>query len=269
MTTTSRARRSRTPGKLARGAVVALALHGVVSLGCDPAKTQRKPIEMAPIGTVPIFTRTTAEEGDGGTTTPNSGTPNPAKEAACQSADFESLEETLRLCDSPMPRAGDVPSGLRDKLEMRVTAGTPSITPGGRVDLTLTVKNKSNETLPLYFSGTPQPAFEVEALDAKGKRVDLPGGKPPKSPALATRETKAARIMLNPGGTARIRIPWDAVKTKWAPERMKSWEGRGYPRAPGGPLGPGKYTLRVFVPLVGVFDKSESDLPKVPIEVGS
>lgn len=264
MTTSSRRQRTR---KFARLTVVGLALSAALPSGCVPPK-QRKPIEMSPIGTVPIITRT-ADEPDGGTTTtPNSGTPSAAKEAACTSGDFESLEESLRQCDASMPRAGDVPSGMRDKLEVRVTSSTPSITPGGRVDLTVTLKNKSSEPLPLYFSGDPAPKFEIEAVDGKGRRVDLPAGKPPKSPALPSREVKASRITLTPGGTARVKIAWDAVKTKWAPDKVKSWDGRGYPRAPAGPLGAGKYTLRVVLPLIGVFEKGELDVPKVAMEVG-
>jgi hypothetical protein len=264
MTTTSR---RYLPRKLARAAAAALALHGVVVAGCEPPKA-RKPIEMAPIGTVPIKERT-AEEPDGGaTTTPNSGTPSAAKEATCTSGDFETLEDVLKQCDSAMPRAADVPSGMRDKLEVRVSSGTPSISPGGRVDLTLTLKNKSGEPLPLYFSGEPIPRFEVEALDAKGRRVDLPAGKPPKTPAVPARDVKAARITLAPGGTARVKIPWDAVKTRWAPEKAKVWEGRGYPRVAAGPLAAGKYTLRIVLPLIGVFEKGELELPKVPLEVG-
>ena len=76
-------------------------------------------------------------------------------------------------------------------------------------------------------------------------------------------------MTLAPGGTARVKIPWDAVKTRWAPEKAKTWEGRGYPRLPAGPLAPGKYVLRVVIPLVGVFEKGELDVPKLPIEVGS
>jgi hypothetical protein len=260
-------RRPRATQRL-RAAVVTLATLGGSVAGCDPAK-QRKPVEMAPIGTVPVATRT-VEEADGGTTTtPNSGTPSPMKEAACASDDFEALEEALKQCGSKMPGATDVPTGMRDKLELRVTSGTPSIAAGGRVDLTITLKNKSNEPLPLYFSGDPSPKFDVEAVDSKGRRVDLPAGKPPKTPAPPTREVKAARITLAPGGTARVKIAWDAVKTRWAPEKVKTWDGRGYPRAPAGPLAPGKYTLRIVLPLVGVFEKGELEAPKVPMDVGS
>jgi hypothetical protein len=264
MTRTPRRRRA---SQLARAAAIALAAQGV-AVGCDPPK-QRRPIEMAPIGTVPVLTRTSEELDGGSTTTPNSGTPSAAKESACTDDDFESLEDALKQCESKMPRAGDVPGAMRDRLEVRVTSSTPTITPGGRADLLVVLKNKSNEPLPLYFTGDPTPRFDVEALDAKGKRVDLPAGKPPKAlPAGPPRDVKAARITLAPGGTARVKIPWDAVKTRWAPEKAKSWEGRGYPRAAAGSLPAGKYVLRVVIPLVGVFEKGELDVPKLPIEVG-
>lgn len=237
--------------------------------GCTPP-SQRKPIEMTPIGTVPNVTRTVEEEpSDSGVTTPNSGTPSPVKEAICTGGEFDSLGDTLRQCDTPMPRAGDVPVGMKDKLDVRVVASTPSTPPGGRVDLTVTLKNKSNEPLPLYFTGDPSPRFEVEALDAKGRRADLPNGKPPKSTTPApTREVKALRITLTPGGTAKVRLAWEAVRTRWAPEKAKTWDGKGPPRAPAGPLPTGRYQLRVVLPLIGAFDKGELDPPKIPMDVG-
>ena len=253
--------------RIAFATVVALAVDAVIMAGCEPP-ARRKPVEMAPIGTVPIATRT-AEEPDGGTTTtPNSGTPI-ARESPCTGGDFEALDDSLKQCDSAMPKAGEVPSGMRDKLEVRVSPSTPSTAPGGRVEVTVTFRNKSSEPLPLYFSGDPSPRFEIEAVDGRGKRADLPTGKPPKSPAMPSRDVKASRIVLTPGGTAKVRISWDAVKTRWAPEKVKGWEGRGYARAPSGPLATGKYTLRVVIPLIGVFEKGELDVPKLSMEVGS
>ncbi len=247
-------------------ALAALAGLGGATAGCGAPKA-RRPVEMAPIGTVPIATRTATESTGGTTTTPNSGTPNPMKEAACAGDDFEALDEALKQCDAKMPRTTDVPTGMRDKLDMRVISATPSIAGGGRVDLTITFKNKSSEPLPLYFTGDPRPFFDVEAVDLKGHRVDLPAGKPPKTPAVPTHDVKASRITLAPGGTARVKITWDAVKTRWAPEKVKTWEGRGYPRAPNGPLAAGKYTLRIVVPLIGVFEKGDVETPKVPLDI--
>ncbi len=268
MASTSRRLRATNGARAAVVALAPLAALAVITAACDPAK-QHKAVQMAPIGTVPVATRTSEEPDGGTTTTPNSGTPAPLKESACSSDDFEALEEALKNCESKFPRGTDVPNGMRDKLELRVTTGAPSVAAGGRVELTITFKNKSNEPLPLYFSGDPSPKFDVEAVDAKGRRVDLPAGKPPKTPVVPARDVKASRITLAPGGIARVKIAWDAVKTRWAPEKVKTWDGRGYPRAPTGPLEKGKYTLRIVLPLVGVFEKGELELPKVPIDVGS
>ena len=172
MTSTPRRRRA---SWLARAAAFALAAHAMGAAGCDPQK-QRRPVEMAPIGTVPVLTRTVDEPDAGSTTSPNSAGSLSAREGPCTSDSFESLDDVLKQCESKMPSASDVPNGMRDRLEVRVTSSTPTITPGGRADLTLLLKNKSNEPLPLYFTGDPTPRFEVEALDAKGKRVDLPPG---------------------------------------------------------------------------------------------
>jgi len=180
-------------------------------------------------------------------------------------SEVENLEEALRTCDVPMPKANEVPA-IKDKLEVKVSTSTPSTTPGGRVDLVLNIRNKTDNPLPLYFTGDPNPRFDVEAYDAKGRsRVDLPPGKFPGYPKgfkPDAREAKAARITLEKNGTARVKVSWDAVKLKWAPDKAKTWEGRGYPRAPAGPMPPGKYALRVVLPIIG-----EIEAPKVDVEV--
>jgi hypothetical protein len=242
-----------------------MAVDGVaiaaLALGCTPP-VQRKPIEMAPIGTVANLP---PQGNDGGSTTTSSNDlPTTSRDSACTGGEFEALDDALKGCGSPMPKASELVKGLRDKVEVTVTSSTPSTSTGGRVDITVTLRNKSAEPVPLFFTGDPNPHFEMEATDAKGKRSDLPAGKPPKSPPPNTREVKASRITLTPNGTARLRVAWDAVKTRWAPEKMRTWDGRGYPRAPVGNLPLGRYTLRVFLPIIG-----ELDIPKLPIDVGS
>lgn len=246
--------------------LVACAAVGLLPLVACTTPVQRKPIEMESIGTVKNVPKPPEDNSPGTTTSPNSGTASVQKEAACTMSEVENLEEALRACDVPMPKANDVPS-IKDKLEVKVTASTPSTTPGGRVDLVLTLRNKSDSPLPLYFTGDPNPHFDVEALDAKGRRADLPANKwpgYPKGQKPETRDVKASRITLDKNGSARVKISWDAVKTKWAPDKAKTWEGRGYPRTPAGPMPAGKYTLRVLVPLIG-----EVDPPKVSVDVGS
>lgn len=231
-----------------------------------PPPPPHKPLEMQPIGTVPIVDRTPKDDGsDGGVTAPNSATPT-AYSDTCNSAELDPLDEVLKKCESAMPKTSELPAGMKDKLEVKLTPSASQIAPGGRIDVTIVLRNKSSEPLPLWFSGDPTPRFEIETLDAKGKRVDLPPGKQPpwpKGTTPPTREVKAAKITLPQGGTARLKVPWEAVKTKWAPEKAKGWEGRGFPRVPNGPLPSGKYNLRVVVPIL-----NDVDFPKVAVDVG-
>jgi hypothetical protein len=220
---------------------------------------------MQSIGTVKNVPKPQEDNSPGNTTSPNSGTASAAKDAACTMADVENLEEALRSCEVPMPKPGDVPL-IKGKLEVRLSATTPTTTAGGRIDLVLTLRNTTENPLALYFTGDPNPRFDVEAYDAKGRnRVDLPAGKFPGYPKgfkPEAREAKAARITLDKNGTAKVKVAWDAVRLKWAPDRAKTWEGRGYPRAPAGPMPAGKYTLRVLVPLIG-----DVDTPRLEVDV--
>jgi hypothetical protein len=231
---------------------------------CSPPPAPR-PLEMEPIGTIKNLPPVPAEEpGDSGVTAPNSGTA-PAATAVCTAGDLDNAQDILGQCEVPLPRAADVPS-LKDKLEVKVVTASPSIAPGGHVELQITLHNKSGDSLPVYFSGDPGPRFDVEAVDGKGRRVDLPTAKWPGYPKGVKPElhdAKSSKIVFEKNSTARFKASWDAVKTKWAPEKAKSWEGRGNPRVASGPLAPGKYVLRVVLPILGDF----SEQPKAPIEV--
>jgi hypothetical protein len=208
---------------------------------------------MEPIGTwtnVPVSTP--VDDNDAGVTTPNSGTPSPMG-GACNALEFENLEDVLRQCEVPMPRASDVPS-IRDRVEVKLSATNASTAPGGRIDVQVTLRNKTGEPVALYFTGDPTPRFDLEAVDGKGRRVDIPAAKWPGYPKgfkPEAREARVAKVTLDKRGVARLKLSWDAVKTRWAPERAKIWEGRGYPRITAGPLGPGRYSLRLVLPLIG------------------
>lgn len=249
-----------------RPMATALALGAVCAAwACSPG-LQHKTIEMEPIGTVPNVARTPVDtdDSDSGVTTPNSATPSPVKENACAGTDFDSLDDVLKQCDVPMPKQAELPTGLKEKLEVKITPSAPKVSPGGHLEVAVVFRNKSTSPLDLYFSGDPNPHFDLEALDAKGRRADLPTSKQPKSSGpQPARDAKASKVTLGGGGSARLKVGWDAVKTKWAPELAKSWEGRGFPRAPAGPLSVGKYTLRLAVPLIG-----DLDPPKTTVDVG-
>ncbi len=239
---------------------------GILLLASCSRPREPKKLEMEPIGTLKNMPATAHDDDDddkSGVTTPNSGTPSPGS-SACSANEFDNLEEALRQCEVPMPRASEVPS-IKDKLEVKVTTSTSVTTPGGRIDIQITLRNKTSDPLALYFTGDPVPRFDLETVDNKGRRADLPPGKWPGYPKgfkPEAREAKAAKVTLDKNGIARIKLTWDAVKTRWAPERARSWEGRGYPRMIAGPLGAGKYTLRLVLPLIG-----DVDVAKVPVEV--
>ncbi len=174
-------------------------------------------------------------------------------------------------CETPNPKADAKPRDLKTVLDVKVTASSSTVSPGGHVDLIVTFTNKGKDPLPLDFSIDPLPRFVVEAYDAKGHRADMPPGKEPArkdSPAAATVST--ARVTIVTNGVARLTVGWDAKKTRWAPEKVKGTPPeQGYPRVAAGPLGNGKYTLRVVSPLVGIFEGADREVsaPKIDVKV--
>jgi len=160
-------------------------------------------------------------------------------------------------------------------LEVKVNLGAKKVPPGQHVDVVVMYTNKGQLPLALDFMIDPVPRFTVEAYDKKGKRVDVPKGDPPPPPKDATERLPSpqgtARVIVSPFGIARVKLGWDAVRTKWAPEKYKGTPIEvGYPRKPAGPLPAGKYQLRIATPLVHVMEGTEHELsgPKVDIEVG-
>jgi hypothetical protein len=128
--------------------------------------------------------------------------------------------------------------------------------------------------MPLFFTIDPMPRFDIEVYDKKSNRVDMPKNSPPPLPAgVAARvpgEPRTARIVLAPNGNVRMPLSWDAVKTKWAPEKLKGTPPeKGYPRAPAGPLPKGTYALKVVTPLTNVFEGIDREVtqPLVKVEV--
>ena len=154
---------------------------------------------------------------------------------------------------------------MKDKLDIRVAAMPPHAKPGEKVDVLVVFVNKTKDTLNLYFTIDPTPRFEIEAYDAKKNRVDMPRGNPPPPPKGVTvppaADVKTARVTLAATGSAKIHIPYVASRMKWAPEKVRSTPPeRGYPRAPAGGLGKGKYTLRVVTPLAFVSEGMDKEV---------
>lgn len=200
------------------------------------------------------------------------------KKDECVGFDVGNLEDMLlkSACEEPNVRPDSIPPvDLKGKLTVTLSASPTKSTPGGKVDLLVTFTNKTKAPLVLHFKVDPLPRFELEVYDTKkSKRADMPAGNPPPPPKGASQpppsEAKTARFTIAANGSARARIPWDAVKTKWAPEKYRGTPPeRGYPRSPAGPLAKGTYTVKVLTPLVGVSEGVDHEMsaPKVDIEL--
>ncbi len=172
--------------------------------------------------------------------------------------------------NSPAP--DHVPT--KDTLDVRVSADS-RIAPGATSQVTIVYRNKGKTALPLDFTVDPDPHFAFEVYTAKGARVDKPAGEEPSLPAEAAdneaADSHTARVTLASNGTAKVVLPWQAVKYKWASkEKAKgALVGRGYPREAAGPLPKGKYVLRVITPLAHADEGAEHELsqPQFPFEV--
>jgi hypothetical protein len=200
------------------------------------------------------------------------------KKDVCVGFDIANLEDLLAKSDCEVADAKpDMIQNpdMKGKLEVTLTASPTKIAPGAKADLQVTFANKTKEPMVLNFRIDPIARFETEAYDAKKKRADMPAGQPPPPPkghsAPPAAEAKVAKVTIAPAGFARVRLPWDAVKMKWAPEKVRGTAvERGYPRSPAGPLPKGKYTVKVVTPLIGVFEGGEHEVsaPKIELEVG-
>lgn len=258
---------------------LAIAIMSATALGCGGGK---KPADGMPTDT---------DGGAGGSGKPGDDTSNEAagdggaaepKKDECVGFDIANLEDMLlkSSCEEPSVKPDTLqPVDLKGKLEVTLSASPTKSAGGGKVDLLVTFANKSKDPLILHFKIDPVPRFDVEVWDAGGKkagpkRADMPAGTPPPPPkghsAPPPSEAKSARVTIAPNGNARARVPWDAVKMKWAPEKVRGTPPeRGYPRAPAGPLPKGKYTVKVVTPLVGVSEGVDHEMsaPKVEVEI--
>jgi hypothetical protein len=177
-------------------------------------------------------------------------------------------------CELPANAAAPPQPTTKDMLEVKVSAAA-QIAPGSTAQISVVFRNKGRTKLPLDFTVDPDPRFTFELHTPKGARVDKPPGNEPALPSEASEnapaESRTARVVLFPNGTATLLLPWQAVKYKWASkEKAKgALPGRGYPRDPAGPLPKGKYVLRVITPLTNVDEGVEHEMsqPRVNIEI--
>jgi hypothetical protein len=234
----------------------------------------------------PAGEKASASDADGGATeatgaTAENATPAPGstddssgkpKKDECSVFDEPNLEGVLLKSSCEVATPTGQPPDMSKTLVVKVTSNPNVVAPGAHADLLVSFVNKSTAPIALYFTIDPMPRFEIEAFNAKGNRVDMPKNQPPPLPAgMAPRvpgEPKTARVYLAPNGTARMPLGWDAVKTKWAPEKLKGTPPeKGYPRAPAGSLPKGKYSLKVVTPLVNVFEGIDHEVSQPRVDV--
>ncbi len=199
------------------------------------------------------------------------------KAAPCSGADIPDLVASLSQvsCETKDTNAEGQQRDVKDTLEIKVTTDPPKVAAGAAAAVVITFHNKGKTPMPLDFAVDPEPRFNFEVRTKKGARIDQPaGGEPALPPEVANApgaERKISRVTLAPLGTAKVRLPWTAVKYKWASkDRAKgALPGHGYPRDPAGPLPKGKYMLRVVTPMVGVFEGVDHEItqPRAEIEV--
>jgi hypothetical protein len=254
------------------------ALVAILGVGCGNGKPAEDATGNLDGGTEKSGDKTSDETPGNGPGADGGASASGEKKDECVGFDIGNLEDMLlkSSCEEPNVKPDSMsPVDLKGKLEVSVTASPTKSTGGGKVDLLVTFANKSKEPLVLHFKLDPVPRFELEVYDTKkGKRADMPAPPTPPPPKGATQpppsEPKSARITIAPNGSARARMPWEAVKMKWAPEKYRGTPPeRGYPRAPAGPLPKGKYGLKVVTPLVGVSEGVDHEMtaPKVEIEI--
>jgi hypothetical protein len=260
-------------GAMIRATVLMLSSGVVALFGCGGSN------EAPPASSAGASTETSSlasAQIDAGTAAAPQGEPEvTTSRAVCTGRDID-LDTALiqKVCEIETEKEAPY-KDVSKVLEVKINLGAKKVPPGQHVDVVVTYTNKGQLPLSLDFMIDPVPRFTVEAYDAKGKRADVPKGDPPPPPKDATERLPSAqstaRIIISPFGIARVKLGWDAVRTKWAPEKYKGTPIEvGYPRKPAGPLPAGKYQLRVATPLVHVMEGTEHELsgPKVDIEVG-
>lgn len=219
-----------------------------------------------------------ADKGEGSGDKENGDKEGAPKKDDCAGFDIASLDDALlkSACEVPNAKPDTVPNvELKGKVEVSVVSSPTKLAPGGKADLLVSFVNKTKDPITLSFRIDPTARFDVEVYDKKNKRVDMPAGQPPSPPKGHTppppAEPKVAKVTIAPNGSARQRVPWEAVKMAWAPDKVRGWPvERGFPRKAAGPLPKGKYTVKVVTPLVGVMEGGEHEIsaPKVEIEIG-
>ncbi len=261
----------------ARQACALIAAIGLVAAGCGGAKKDAN----EPASSETSSSETPADSSnasgssagaDGGAAA--EGDPKAKSASVCTGFDLD-LTQVLGQSACELAKQDDKVKDLKNIVDVKLTSSAAKVAPGGHVDLVVTFTNKSKDNVVLDFVLDPTARFSTEAYDKKGTRVDVPSKAPPPLPSdiaeRAATSQSMAQIKLVPNGSAHAQIGWDAVKMKWAPDKVRGTPPEmGYPRTPAGPLAKGKYKVHVVTPLVNVNEGVDKEVssPAVEIEVG-
>ena len=201
-------------------------------------------------------------------------TPQDKKDKVCVGLDLDLSAALMQAACEVTVDPNRKPVDMKGKLEVKVVPLMTTVPSGKRTDLVVSFTNKMPSSIELDFLVDPLPRFIVEAYDVKtNKRVDMPAGNPPPPPKGGKRPDPAkpstARVTIAANGTAKMVVPWEAVHTRWAPEKFNGTPPEmGYPRVPAGGLGKGKYRLRVVTPLTNVFEGIDKEVSAPKVEIG-
>jgi hypothetical protein len=242
--------------------------------GCGGTKTPPKTAD----DEAPAEASSDSKEPASSTPAPGSGDDKAGKGSASSCSGFEldlmaALNESA--CEVPNVKPDSNAANMKDSLAVTAFADSARVPPGGHASILVTYTNKKDKPITLDFLIDPTPRFSVEAYNLKtNKRVDLPATPEPKphpgDPPRETTEPGVARVTLTANGKATVHVGWDAMKTRWAPEKLKGTPPEmGYPRVPAGNLPKGKYSLRIVTPLTNVFEGVDHEVsaPRTTIDV--
>ncbi len=240
----------RMPSRLASSA----ALCFVAIAGCggppksDPAPTQ--PTVTATAITAPIVTASGATSVAAAPSADAGAKLEATDDSMCGGADVDLAAVLANRRCRPGRDAPAAPATATKDLKVTLVPSAATVTPGGHVDLALEIVNTGAASIPLYFSGDL--VLSPEVKDAKGARLAPPAGNAPKSSDPKCREADCrmpgSHVVLPPGGKARARVGFDAVKRAWPKEPPAGCCILHVDPVAAGPLAAGTYKVKVPLP---------------------
>jgi hypothetical protein len=219
-------------------------LTAIVAVACAGTAAPIAPERLAPpSAAAPLPERTVAPSESAAEAPPPEPPPSPCAGA---SFDFDELVQKQKcgVSGKPAPPASEV--------TIHTEPPALQVAPGGHVDFDLVFQNPGTAALDLDLNiGCGR--FSLEAYDAAGRRADYVNTTCGFGSGCGTR---VIRVTLEPGGTLRKRLGYDASVTK-VDEECRD--------VPAGPMRRGRYRLRIGTPAVN--SSRSFDFREVEVEI--